>query len=452
MDNQDALRQATLLFQGLGCPLPWLWEGADNVCGRRRSNEDPLIFWGCKHASGPDWDCSEEKTGEKNFPKMTQKWLLRGHGAEKPLPLSTVTARVDGGLPQFYIVKSFIHKLRGQSLECFFGSIEVLRWTSDMVPFDFTHGVPGMRGVCSAPHDARSEVPCWGANPEQLMILGTATRIYSLYSTLSNLVILVNILYLFWMDCKWGLQLEASLAFWVLGAKLIFKRPGSGHKFHFLLKKHPRMQKLGLKLGCSAVVATPKPQAFVLSRRCEVLVDGANPVTVELLDFERPWKLVLGKRVPGLQLTSLLIETMAFRMLGLLLRIFCFVKMCFEGLCSLLPGTFSFFTCCVCSACRWKHEHHVKETSNQETRRPGWNCHRNPSSYILWMKPTVFKSFFRIPWFHWKFGPIQKQLNPNIFQQECRHYTQRCSPWQRSFLPDRRFEPFNFRGRCVLIH
>lgn len=32
-------------------------------------------------------------------------------------------------------------------------------------------------------------------------------------------------------------------------------------------------------------------------------------MTVELLDFERPWKLVLGKRVPGLQLTSLLIET-----------------------------------------------------------------------------------------------------------------------------------------------
>ena len=49
-----------------------------------------------------------------------------------------------------------------------------------------------------------------------------------------------------------------------------------------------------------------------------MLVDGANPVTVELLDFERPWKLVLGKQVPGLQLTSLLIETMAFRMLGLL--------------------------------------------------------------------------------------------------------------------------------------
>ena len=184
MDNQDALRQATLIFQGLGCPLPWFWEGADNVCGRRRSNEDPLIFGGCKHASGPDWDCSEEKTGEKNFPKMTQKWLLRGHGAEKPLPLSTVTARVDGGLPQFYIVKSFIHKLRGQSLECFFGSIEVLRWTSGMVPFDFTHGVPGMRGVCSAPHDARREVPCcWGANPEQLMILGTATRYIQNYQT-----------------------------------------------------------------------------------------------------------------------------------------------------------------------------------------------------------------------------------------------------------------------------
>ena len=53
-----------------------------------------------------------------------------------------------------------------------------------------------------------------------------------------------------------------------------------------------------------------------------MLVDGANPVTVELLDFERPWKLVLGKRIPGLQLTSLLIETMAFRMLGLLLRFF----------------------------------------------------------------------------------------------------------------------------------
>ena len=58
-----------------------------------------------------------------------------------------------------------------------------------MVPFDFTHGVPGMRGVCSAPHDARSEVPCWGANPEQLMILGTATPYIHLYSTLSNLVI-----------------------------------------------------------------------------------------------------------------------------------------------------------------------------------------------------------------------------------------------------------------------
>ena len=126
MDNQDALRQATLIFQGLGCPLPWFWEGAD------RSNEDPLIFWGCKHASGPDWDCSEEKTGEKNFPKTTQKWLLRGHGTEKPLPLSTVTARVDGGLPQFYIVKSFIHKLRGQSLECFLAALkfwgELLTW------------------------------------------------------------------------------------------------------------------------------------------------------------------------------------------------------------------------------------------------------------------------------------------------------------------------------------
>ena len=31
---------------------------------------------------------------------MTQKWLLRGHGAEKPLPLSSVTARVDGGVPE----------------------------------------------------------------------------------------------------------------------------------------------------------------------------------------------------------------------------------------------------------------------------------------------------------------------------------------------------------------
>lgn len=63
------------------------------------------------------------------------------------------------------------------------------------------------------------------------------------------------------------------------------------------------MQKLGLKLGCSAVVVTPKPQAFVLSRRCEVLVDGANPVTVELLDFERPLKLGLGKRV-AIDITS----------------------------------------------------------------------------------------------------------------------------------------------------
>lgn len=233
MDNQDALRQATLLFQGLGCPLPWFWEGADNVCGRRRSNEDPLIFWGCKHASGPDWDCSEEKTGEKNFPKMTQKWLLRGHGAEKPLPLSTVTARVDGGLPQFCIVKSFIHKLRGQSLECFFGS------RSSEV--NFWHGAFWLHPPCA--WNAWS-VQCSTWRKERgTMLLGSEPwaahdfgNRYSLYSKLSNLVILVNILYLFWVDCKckWGLQLEASLAFWVLGAKLIFKRPGSGHKFHFL--------------------------------------------------------------------------------------------------------------------------------------------------------------------------------------------------------------------------
>ena len=44
---------------------------------------------------------SQEKTGEKNFPKMTQKWLQEGVGSDKPTALSKVTALVDGGLPSF---------------------------------------------------------------------------------------------------------------------------------------------------------------------------------------------------------------------------------------------------------------------------------------------------------------------------------------------------------------
>lgn len=43
----------------------------------------------------------QEKTGEKNFPKMTQKWLQEGVGSDKPTALSKVTALVDGGLPSF---------------------------------------------------------------------------------------------------------------------------------------------------------------------------------------------------------------------------------------------------------------------------------------------------------------------------------------------------------------
>lgn len=43
-------------------------------------------------------ECSyfKEKTGEKNFPKMTQKWLQEGVGSDKPTALSKVTALVDG--------------------------------------------------------------------------------------------------------------------------------------------------------------------------------------------------------------------------------------------------------------------------------------------------------------------------------------------------------------------